>query len=257
MSIFSRLSNVFKSNLNAAIDKVSDPAKEIDYLVDEMDEEIKKLRLELRDALVQEKMAQKRVDEAFRGVQKWQDHAERAVRAGDDELAKEALLRQSESEGKLAALENTLAEHSRVVAKLQDELRLGEEKLTEIRGKREVLKARARSAKKEVEKDDSAFGRFNRLVDEIEEKEHQAEAMAELDPTLRAASQSDRDRQTEARFSHLLERGDGSGQTETNPGGALVLTGKNKGRGLSEKDRAMEARLAALKAKLDKPKADE
>ena len=36
MSLLSRIGNLFKSNLNAAIDSMSDPAKEIDLLVAEM-----------------------------------------------------------------------------------------------------------------------------------------------------------------------------------------------------------------------------
>ena len=98
MSILGRLSNLIKSNLNSAVDKLSDPAKEVDLLITEMEEELVKLRGELRDALVQEKLAQKRVDEAYRNVQKWQEHAERAVRAGEDDLAKEALMRQADGE---------------------------------------------------------------------------------------------------------------------------------------------------------------
>jgi len=51
MSILGRFSNLIKSNLNAAVDKLSDPAKEVDLLIEEMEEELKKLRLELRDQL--------------------------------------------------------------------------------------------------------------------------------------------------------------------------------------------------------------
>lgn len=238
MSILGRLSNLIKSNLNSAVDKLSDPAKEVDLLITEMEEELLKLRGELRDAMVQEKLAQKRVDEAFRGVQKWQDHAERAVHAGEDDLAKEALIRQAETEQKLQAAESTLAEHSRIVAKLQGDLKSGEAKLVEIKGKREALKSRARAAQKQAGGDGSAFDRFSALVSEIEEKEHQAEAMAELEPELRASQQEDRDRQTSARFDRLL-----------GPGSA--------GEGTAGKDDEISARLRSLKAKLDKPSAPE
>ena len=242
MSILGRLSNLIKSNLNSAVDKLSDPAKEVDLLITEMEEELVKLRGELRDAMVQEKLAQKRVDEAYRGVQKWQEHAERAVHAGEDDLAKEALMRQADTEQKLQAAESTLAEHSRMVAKLHADLRGGEAKLTEIKGKREALKSRARAAHKQAGGEGSAFDRFNTLVSEIEEKEHQAEAMAELEPELRSAVQEDRDRQTSARFDRLLGPGSGGG------GGSGGTAGK---------DDEISARLRSLKAKLDKPSSPE
>lgn len=233
MSILGRLSNLLKSNLNSAVDKLSDPAKEVDLLITEMEEELVKMRTELRDGLVQEKLAQKRVDEAYRGVQKWQEHAERAVRAGEDDLAKEALMRQADTEEKLQAAESALAEHSRIVAKLQGDLKQGQAKLAEVKSKREALKSRARAAHKQSGGEGSAFDRFNTLVSEIEEKEHQAEAMAELEPELAASVQEDRDRQTSARFDRLL--GPGSGGEK------------------SAKDDEISTRLRGLKAKLDKP----
>ncbi len=236
MSILGRFSNLIKSNLNAAVDKLSDPAKEVDLLITEMEDELKKLRLELRDQLAREKLAQKKVDEEYRAVQKWQEHAERAVQAGDDELAKEALRRRDEMEVKLAAVEKTFAEHSQLTAKLAAQLKAGDQKLVEVKGKREPLKARARAAKQAANPDGTAFDRFNTLVSQIESQEEQAQAMAELLPELHPAVQDDKDRQTSERFDRLLGTG---------PGGAA-------GALRSEKDQELDARLAALKAKLDK-----
>ena len=251
MSIIGRFSNLIKSNLNAAVDKLSDPAKEVDLLISEMEEELKKLRLELRDQIVEEKLAQKRVDEVFRNVAKWQEHAERAVRANDDELAKEALVRQAEAEKKLETAEGVLAEHSKMVAKMHQDLKSGETKLTEIKGKREALKNRARAAQKGTSGEGaSAFDRFKALVEEIEDKEHQAEAMAEIEPELGAARQDDRDRETSQRFDRLLAGSIGTG-TGTGTGTGKDPEGK-KGPAMSQKDAEMDVRLAALKAKLDK-----
>jgi len=245
MSIVGRLSNLIKSNLNAAVDKLSDPAKEVELLITEMEEEMQKLRIALRDQIVQEKLSQKRVDEAYRNVQKWQEHAERAVRAGDDELAKEALVRQAEAEKKLQATEAALTEQSHMVAKMHADLKSGEAKLTEIKGKRETLKARARAAHKQAggggAGGGTAFDRFKDLVSEIEDKERQASAMAELEPELGAAVQDERDRQTSERFDRLLAA-------------SAAANGSSAGAGplKSAKDAEMESRLAALKAKLDK-----
>lgn len=236
MSILGRLSNLIKSNLNSAVDKLSDPAKEVDLLIEEMEDELKKLRLELRDQLAREKLTQKKVDEEYRAVQKWQEHAERAVQAGDDELAKEALRRRDEMEARLNAVEKTLAEHSQLTAKLAAQLKAGDHKLTEVKGKREALKARARAAKQAANPEGTAFDRFNSLVSQIESQEEQAQAMAELLPEMHQGLQDDKDRQTSERFDRLLGSGAAAG------GGA----------GRSEKDQELDARLAAIKAKLDK-----
>ena len=244
MSILGRFSNLIKSNLNAAVDKLSDPAKEVDLFIEEMEDELKKLRLELRDQLAREKLAQKKVDEEYRAVQKWQEHAERAVQAGDDELAKEALLRRDAMEVKLAAVEKTLAEHSQLTAKLAAQLKAGDQKLLEVKGKREALKARARAAKQAANPEGTAFDRFSTLVSQIESQEEQAQAMAELLPELHPGVQEDKDRQTSERFDRLL-----------GPSGGAA--GSAAGGRRSEKDQELDARLAALKAKLDKRPSDE
>src|SRR5689334_21006967 len=98
MKLLDRLANLVRSNLNAAIDTLSDPAKEIDLLVEQMEAEVKRGRIELRDHMAQEKLGQKKAEEAYRNVRRWHEHAERAVAAGDDDLAKEALRRQGEAE---------------------------------------------------------------------------------------------------------------------------------------------------------------
>lgn len=248
MSILSRLSNLLKSNLNAAVDKLSDPAKEIDLLITEMEDELGKLRIELRDQLVREKLGQKKVDEEYRSVQKWQDHAERAVQAGDDELAKEALKRLADAEKKLQAAEAAHAEHSKLTAKLLADLRAGETKLTEIKGKRETLKARAREAQKQTGGGEgSAFDRFSNLVSEIEDKERQAEAMAELNPELGAANQTNRDRETEARFDRLLQSANAQAAAGDGSDGALVKRTAPESE-LDRRLREMKEKLAAGKS---------
>ena len=253
MSILGRLSNLIKSNLNAAVDKLSDPAKEVDLLITEMEDELKKLRLELRDQLVREKLAQKKVDEEFRGVQKWQDHAERAVQAGDDELAREALRRRAEAEARLETAEQTLAEHTRLTAKLGDQLKVGDQKLTEFKGKRETLKSRARDAKRAADPEASAFDRFSTLVAQIEEKEQQAEALAEIAPELAPHVQENRDRETEARFERLLSSPAAGAGAGVGADGALV---RAQPQFKSAKEAAVDARLAELKARLDKKPTD-
>ena len=108
-----------------------------------------------------------------------------------------------------------------------------------MKGKREPLKARARAAKQSTNPDGNAFDRFNNLVSQIESQEEQALAMAELNPELHPAVQDNKDRQTSERFDRLL-------------GAAGGTAGSGGAAGRSEKDQELDARLAAIKAKLDK-----
>lgn len=237
MKLLDRLSNLLRSNLNSAIDSVSDPGKEIDLLIEEMDDEAKRARLALRDQIVQEKLGQKRVEEAFRNVTRWQEHAERAAVAGDDDLAREALRRLDDAEKTLDSLERALSEQSQAVQRLTRQLHDNDRKLSDIRSRKETLKARARTAKNSLG-DGNAFSRFDQLVSQIEQNEHQAEAMADMaaDPLLQTGDgQRERDLQTEEKFRRLGETGpDGAG------GEQRLLGGETE----------MDARLRALKARV-------
>ena len=104
MGILDRISRLVSSNVNAAIDKMSDPGKEIDQLVIEMETQLRNARKEVQTALAQEKRQRSRAEALAKSSREWEERAERAVRAGDDGLAKEALTRkaQIDSEGQEA-----------------------------------------------------------------------------------------------------------------------------------------------------------
>src|SRR5439155_24391150 len=104
MGILDRISRLVSSNVNAAIDKMSDPGKEIDQLIIDMEKQLKNARQEVHTALAQEKRQRTRAEALAKTSREWEERAERAVRAGDDSLAKEALARkaQIDAEGQAA-----------------------------------------------------------------------------------------------------------------------------------------------------------
>ena len=68
MGILDRISTLIKSNLNSAVDKMTDSGKQIDQLVREMEENQKKARLEVQSTLAQEKRQRQVI--AFRRSQR-------------------------------------------------------------------------------------------------------------------------------------------------------------------------------------------
>ena len=98
MGILGRLSSLVKSNVNGAIDSMQDPAKEIDQMVRDMEESARQARTEVGQCMAEEKRLGRRVADLDSEVAEWGRRAEMAVRASDDGLAKEALLRKGEKE---------------------------------------------------------------------------------------------------------------------------------------------------------------
>src|SRR5918996_632566 len=87
MGILGRLTTLIKSNVNDAIDSMQDPGKEIDQMVRDMEDSARQARAEVAQCLADEKRQSKRVEALTVESKTWEEHAMRAVQAGDDELA--------------------------------------------------------------------------------------------------------------------------------------------------------------------------
>ena len=93
MGILDRVSTLVKSNVNDLIDRMQDPGKEIDQLVLDMEDSVRQARGEVAVCMAEEKRLAKQIEGLDAEAKSWQEHAARAVQAGDDALAKEALRR--------------------------------------------------------------------------------------------------------------------------------------------------------------------
>ena len=92
MGIFDRMGRVISSNFNALLDTAEDPKKSIDLTLREMADQVKAARQEVVRSVAAEKQLRAKVAELDVEVEKWAKRAELAVKHGDDELAREALL---------------------------------------------------------------------------------------------------------------------------------------------------------------------
>lgn len=170
MSILDRLSTLVKSNLNDLIDEMQDPGKEIDQLVRDMEDAIVQARAEVAAAMAQEKRLGKQADDLAAEAKTWDEHAARAVQAGDDPLAKEALRRKAQKQADRLEVEQAAAEQKAEVEKLVAGLRALELRVKEVKLRQGTLRERARAAKGQspVSTSTSAFSEFERMSGKIE-----------------------------------------------------------------------------------------
>src|SRR5262249_56671203 len=105
MGIFGRLAQLVKSNLNDLISKSEDPEKMLNQVILEMNTQLMDAKKQVALAIADEKRLGKQFDTEKATAEEWERKAMMAVRAGEDELAKEALLRQKEHSGLAAELE--------------------------------------------------------------------------------------------------------------------------------------------------------
>jgi phage shock protein A len=148
MGILGRLSTLIKSNLNDAIDSMQDPAKELDQMVRDMEESARQARTEVAQTMATAKQQQKRVDTLAAEAKTWEEHAMRAVQAGDDALAKEALRRKAEKEAERLEAEKALQEQQVYVDQLTQGLKALEARVKDVKLRQGTLREKARANKK-------------------------------------------------------------------------------------------------------------
>src|SRR5688572_9170458 len=92
MGIFSKIKNGVSKKANAALDKAIDPAKELDMAILELEEQRKKALQELVSYKATAKQMEQEITKFKERAATWEKRAMLAVKAGDDETAKKALV---------------------------------------------------------------------------------------------------------------------------------------------------------------------
>jgi phage shock protein A len=188
-NLFKRLGDVIAANLNDLVDRVEDPERMIKQIIREMEENIQNAREGVVDALASEKQLAKELEHQRRQSGEWQERARSALTAGNETLAREALLRKKEHDGIVASLETSWESARRTSERLKAQLRALEAKLEEARLKKGSLVARQRAAQA-FEQMDQVRDRFQagldldhslgRMADRVGEMEARMEAREEL-----------------------------------------------------------------------------
>ncbi|HET7578960.1 MAG TPA: PspA/IM30 family protein [Bacillales bacterium] len=191
---FKRVKTVVSSELNAALDKAEDPVKMLDQFMRDMEEDIHEAETAVAKQIANEKMLKKKFDDAQKLVEKRQAQAEKAIEAGDDDLARRALEDKKSHESHADSLREAWERAKQDSATLRHKLQDMKDEYEEMKLKQDSLKARAETAKattkinrtmSSVGSDDSKAG-FERM----EEKVMRYEAEAETSEDLRSANRS-------------------------------------------------------------------
>jgi phage shock protein A len=188
MGLFSRLGTLIKSNINDLISKAEDPEKMLSQVLVDMKNQLVEAKKQVAVAIGDEKRLKKQWDEQVANSKEWERKAMMAVHAGDDNLAKQALVRQKEHEELANQFESQWHLQKDAVDKLKEQLRSLNNKIEEAKRKKNILVARAKraEAQKTIQQtmaglsDTSAFDTFDRMSEKVDAIEAEAEASTEL-----------------------------------------------------------------------------
>lgn len=187
MSIFSRITDIFKANVNDALDKAEDPEKMIKQMVIEMEESVNKSTLAVASAIANEKSLERKLEKAKSESQEWEQKAVKALSSGREDLAKAALEKKSVAERNTRDLEPIYIQAKQTSDKMRDQLNQLKAKLDEARNRQNTLIARSQAAKAQKQLSQAfsgvgsdAFSKFDKFENKIEQKEAEAEAFGVL-----------------------------------------------------------------------------
>ena len=142
MGIFGRMKTLLKANVNDLANKAEDPEKILNQVIADMEDQLRQAKLEVRDTIADRKRLEKQRDQALAKAKDWEQKAMKAVKAGRDDLAREALGRKQEQD-ELADQFQTSYEHQAQMAdQLRGALRQLADKIEEAKRKKNVLIAK-------------------------------------------------------------------------------------------------------------------
>jgi len=190
MGIFSRLKTMISSNVNDLISKAEKPDKMLNQLIIEMQEQLLESKKAVALAIADEKKLERELANQESQSQEWEKKAILAVKAGKDDLAKEALLRKQEYDNAKAEYRAQWESQKASVDGLKESLRELQNKIEEAQRKKNLLIARAKRAEAQqkiqntissVSGNRSAFDAFERMAKKVDQMEANAEAAKEIE----------------------------------------------------------------------------
>ncbi len=188
MSIFGRISNLFKSNVNALIDKAEDPEKMLEQLILDMQKQLREAKQQVASAIADEKRLRRDLEKEKSLSKEWERKAMLAVKAGKDDLAKQALHRKGQHEKTAIGYEKQWSAQKQAVDKLKGALTDLDLKIEDAKRRKNLLVARAKRAEAQQSiaetldglSTNSASETMARMEEKVEEREAEAEALSEM-----------------------------------------------------------------------------
>jgi phage shock protein A len=185
MGIFSRMSDIINSNINAMLDQAEDPEKMIRLIIQEMEDTLVEVRSSSARVLAERKTAARRLEQVRDESDAWEGKARLAVSKGREDLARAALQEKHAIEEEVALVEAELQATDEHIAQLNDEVSKLQQKLTDARAKQKALVMRGKTVESRIkvrrqmhrEKLDDAFQRFEHFERRMDSLEGQLEAM--------------------------------------------------------------------------------
>lgn len=186
--MFQRISMVFKAMINALLGKVEDPQMMLEQSYQELQSNLIQVRQAVAQAIATEKQLEQQLQKSKDQADTWSNRAAMAVQQGNDELARQALLRKQQYAQAATEYETNLKGQKEATSALRQRLTELENEVQKAYTKKQVLIARDKAAQATSRANEilskstpnGAMAIMDRMETKVAEKEARAQALAEL-----------------------------------------------------------------------------
>ncbi|MEY2759358.1 MAG: hypothetical protein RIR33_3136 [Pseudomonadota bacterium] len=197
MGVFSRLSDIINSNINAMLDKAEDPEKIARLIIQEMEDCLVEVRSAAARSMADKKEYERDIVQLEQTRLDWTAKAELAVEKGREDLARGALSAKQRAEREIDSRRQALKAIEEVSLRRQEDLEKLQAKLDEAKTKHRALVVRREAAEHriamrsriEVNKVDEAMRRYGQIERKVDEMEAYADLINVGDRSLEAQFQ--------------------------------------------------------------------
>jgi phage shock protein A len=184
MGIFSRLSDIVNSNLNAMLERAEEPQKMVRLMIREMEDTLVEVRSNAARTIADRKEIDRRVEKLEQAAGEWEHKAEIALTKEREDLAKAALSERAKLISALDTLRSELALLDGSISGHEADIQKLDEKLAEAHAKEKVLVVRQETAQSRLKvrrqidqkRIRDAFDRFDAMERRFDQTEGEVEA---------------------------------------------------------------------------------
>jgi phage shock protein A len=189
-SLLKRIRDLVSANLNAMLDRAEDPEKMVNEYLRQLQDQIYEARTAVAAAMADQDKLHRLWTSNQALADEWQAKAEAALKAGKEDLAKQALIRRQTPLKLAQSYREQYEAQEKQVEELQDALAKLEAKVAEARARRELIIAKKHRAETQeaivrtvqmLGTGTSALEGLAALEERVEDRLARARAMAELE----------------------------------------------------------------------------
>jgi len=169
MSIFSRIFKVGQAAANKAVDSLESPELMLDQAIRDKEEQIRQAKKAVQECIATERKSKAVLDKEMADQKTWENKAETALKAGNEELATKALVRASEHETKATTLQPQWQQQRTNVDELKQDIHKMDDQLAEYKRNKSFIIAQSKTAdvKKEIYEAKAKIAKSSNNADDL------------------------------------------------------------------------------------------